>query len=169
METKTYQDPKTGELQIERRSGIDRRGPATFTEVLTSAYRRRRSRGRRKTDKGRYVDLYDARSWGTAIAVVTLSLVDAILTGLHIVRQTAWEINPVMNAILNYGGLPAFFGAKAAMTIIPMAVILIHKEWTLGKFAARLILLSYICLTMYHIFLIYGARKIASFVLAALI
>ncbi len=169
MEPKTYLDPKTGQLQAERRSGIDRRGPATFTEVLTSVYRRRRSRGRRKTDRGRYVDLYDSRSWGTAIAVVILSLLDAILTGFHLIRQTAWEVNPVMNAILNYGGLPAFFGAKAAMTIIPMAVILIHKEWALGKFAARLILASYVCLTVYHIFLIYGASKIASFVLAMLI
>jgi hypothetical protein len=166
MQNKTFLNPETGQLQAERRSGINRRGSLTFAEILKGTYHRRRSRGRRKTDRGTYVDLYDSRSWGIAVAVLILSLIDALLTGFHITRKTAWEVNPVMNAILNYGGLPAFFGAKAILTIIPMAVILIHKEWTLGKYAARIILISYVLLTLYHIYLIYGARKIVSFVLA---
>jgi hypothetical protein len=167
MQNKTYLDPTTRQPQVERRSGIDRRGPLKFTEILTNTYRRRRSRGRRRTDKAAYIDLYDSRSWGIAIAVLILSLIDALLTAFHITKNTAWEMNPIMSAIINYGGLPAFFGAKAVMTIIPMAVILIHKEWRLGKYAARIILISYVLLTMYHLFLLYGVRNFADFVLAA--
>jgi hypothetical protein len=168
MKIKTYLDPETGELRIDRRSGKNRRGKSAFSSVFTSTYRRRKSRGRRRTDKGAYVDLYDSRSWSIAIAVLVLSLIDAVLTGMHIKYRTAWEVNPVMNAILNFGGFPAFFGAKAILTVIPMAVIVIHKEWTLGKYAARLILASYICLTIYHLYLIYGARKIVGIISAIL-
>ena len=142
MKIKTYLDPETGELRIDRRSGKNRRGKSAFSSVFTSTYRRRKSRGRRRTDKGAYVDLYDSRSWSIAIAVLVLSLIDAVLTGMHIKYRTAWEVNPVMNAILNFGGFPAY--------------------------AARLILASYICLTIYHLYLIYGARKIVGIISAIL-
>ncbi len=59
-----------------------------------------------------------------------------------------------MAGIIKYGGLPAFFGAKAAMTVFPMAVIVVHKEWPLGKFAARTCLWAYALLSLYHLYLI---------------
>ena len=166
MEKRTYVDPVTGELRPDRRSGVDRRDKMTFSALFRNPYKRRKSRGRRKTDSGAYVDLYDSQSWGIAVAILMLSFIDAVLTGMHVTQKTAWEVNPVMNVILNYGGLPAFFGAKFIMTIIPVAVILIHKEWTLGKYAARLILISYIFLTVYHVYLVYGTRRIENFVLS---
>ncbi len=76
-------------------------------------------------------------------------------------RGSARELNPILNAVLNHGGLPAFFGAKAAMTIFPVAIVLIHKEWALGRYAARLCLWSYILLSCYHMYLIFGARQIS--------
>ena len=124
--------------------------------------RRRRTRGRRKTDQGAYVDIYDARSWSVAVAVLVLSLIDAVLTGLYVIQGSAREWNPVLKAVLNHGGLIVFFGAKAAMTIFPMAVILVHKEWTLGRYAARLCLWAYILIFLYHFYLIFGARSIGA-------
>jgi len=71
-------------------------------------------------------------------------------------RGSAREMNPVMNAVISYAGLPAFFGVKAVMTFFPMAILLIHKEWTLGRFAARLCLWFYILISIYHIYLVYA-------------
>jgi hypothetical protein len=155
---KIYNNPSAGNILAEKRSGPDRRVFTSFFEVLTSKQRRRRSKGRRRTDRGAYVDIYDSRTWCIAIAVLLLSFLDALLTALHMTRGSARELNPILNAILEQGGLPAFFSAKAAMTIIPMAIILIHKEWTLGRFAARLCLWAYILLTFYHLYLIYAVQ-----------
>jgi hypothetical protein len=162
MKNRIDRIPSTGKILSEKRSGVDRRGPSAFSALFARGPKRRSSRGRRKTDRGAYVDIYDSRSWSIAITVLILSFLDALLTGLHMIKGSAREINPILNAILNHGGLPAFFGAKAAMTIFPMAVVMVHKEWTLGKYAARLCLLSYILISIYHVYLIFGAREIWS-------
>jgi hypothetical protein len=163
---KTYRDPLTGKMLAERRTGMDRRYSASLFASLASRHRRRKSRGRRITDRGAYVDIYDSRTWGIVIAILLLSLMDALLTGLHMVGGSARELNPILNAVLAHGGLPAFFSVKAAMTILPVAIIMIHKEWTLGKHAARLCLWAYILLSFYHLYLIFGVQTIGSLFLA---
>jgi hypothetical protein len=155
MEKKFYHNPATGKILPERRSGVTRRAPSAISSIFSSRHRRRKSKGRRKTDRGAYVDIYDSRSWCIAIAVLILSCLDALLTGMHMIRGSAREMNPVMDAVINHGGLPAFFGVKAAMTVFPIAIIFIHKEWALGRFAARLCLWAYVLLTLYHMYLIY--------------
>jgi len=107
-------------------------------------------------DRGAYVDIYDSRTWSIAITIVVLSLMDALLTCFHMLRGSARELNPILSAILAYGGLPAFFTFKAAMTILPISVIMIHKEWALGRYAVRLCLWAYILLSIYHLYLISG-------------
>jgi hypothetical protein len=106
------------------------------------------------------VDTYDFRTWSIAVSILALSLMDATLTGLHLLKGSARELNPIMNVVLNYGGMPAFFGVKAIMTIVPVAIIMLHKEWALGRYAARLCLWSYILLSLYHMYLIFGAQKL---------
>jgi hypothetical protein len=155
MANRFYFDSATGRTVSERRSGINRRVPTSFISIFINHFRRRKSRGRRKTDRGSYVDVYDWRTWSVLIAVLVLSAVDAVLTALHVVEGTIMELNPIMAAIIKYGGLPAFFGAKAAMTIFPMAVIVVHKEWPLGKLAARVCLWAYALLALYHLYLIF--------------
>jgi len=153
-------NPVTENTAPERRSGIDRRSPSKFSSVFINSFRRRKSKGRRKTDKGAYVDVYDSRSWLIAIAVLIMSCLDALLTGLYLTRGSAQELNPVMDSVISHGGLPSFFVVKAAMTVFPMAIILIHKEWALGKFAARLCLWAYVLLCLYHAYLIYAGHLI---------
>ena len=144
----------TGKTLPERRSGIDRRGPSKISSVFINSFRRRKSRGRRTTDKGAYIDVYDSRSWFIAIAVIVMSCLDALMTGYHLTKGSARELNPLMKSVINQGGLSAFFVVKAAMTIFPVAIILIHKEWALGRFAARLCFWAYVFLCLYHVFLI---------------
>jgi hypothetical protein len=155
-----YSDPATEKVCVERRSGVDRRSRGIILSLCGIKHRRRKTKGRRQTDRGGYVDIYDFRTWGIALSILALSLMDATLTGLHLLKGSARELNPIMNAVLNYGGIPAFFGVKAIMTILPVAIIMLHKEWALGRYAARLCLWSYIILSLYHIYLIFGVQKL---------
>jgi hypothetical protein len=157
MKNRLYHDQTAGNRSDDRRSGVGRRSSPSIIAFLTSRYRRRKSRGRRSTDKGAYVDIFDSRSWSIAIAVLILSFLDAVLTGFHLTRGSAKELNPLMNAVIIHAGLPAFFGAKAVLTALPVAVILIHKEWVIGRYAALLCLLVYVLLTLYHLYLLLGA------------
>ena len=76
---------------------------------------------------------------------------------MHLLRGSAEEWNPLMKAVISEAGMPAFFALKLAMTVIPMALILVHKEWVLGRYAARLCLWAYILLSCYHVYLLFAA------------
>lgn len=156
---KNYLDPASGEVLRDRRSGTNRRAFGSMTALFANRPRRRWSSGRRRTDPGGYVDFYDSRTWAIVLAVTLLSFLDAVLTAVHLVRGSARELNPILDEIFTRGGFIAFFCAKAAMTLIPMAIIMIHKEWVLGRFAARVCLLAYGLLTLYHLYLLFGISR----------
>lgn len=138
----------------ERRSGLDRRLQRGIRSLFNSR-RRRRSAGRRRHDRG-YVDIYDRGSWGIALAVMAMSFVDATLTVLQIGRGAVREANPLMNVALARGGIFVFFSLKASMTAFPLAVIILHKEWSLARYMARLCFWFYILILLYHLYLIWG-------------
>ena len=140
---------------VERRSAINRRSRRRFP-FRVGGHRRRRSGGRRKTDAAAYIDLYDKRTWGIALAVLAASFLDAVLTGLQIVTGRVHEANPLMNAAIGRGGILFFFALKMAMTAFPLAVIIVHKEWHVARVAARACLWSYILILLYHLYLVLG-------------
>lgn len=139
----------------DRRSGLGRRRQRGFPPQF-SGQRRRRSSGRRKTDRGGYVDIYDRGSWGIAMAVMAMSFLDAMFTVLQIEKGAVREANPLMSVTLARGGIFAFFSLKACMTGFPLAIIILHKEWTLAHYMARLCLWCYILIVLYHLLLIWG-------------
>ncbi len=155
MEELLLRDPSIGAAFVDKRSGRDRRKRALVPPLFGRQHRRRRASGRRKTDQERYVDVYDLRSWSIALSVLILSFFDAIITGLHVLRGTAREANPILNAVLEKGGIPAFFSVKAMMTALPLAIIMLHKEWKLGRYAAWLCLCSYLLVALYHLYLVW--------------
>ena len=128
-----------------------------------SSFRRRRSRGRRKTDLGGYVDIYDRSSWIVALTVMALSFVDAVMTVLQVEKGIVREANPIMSAVLAWGGAYAFFSLKAAMTAFALAIIIIHKEWALARYMARLCLGCYIIIIVYHMYLVSGSSLALAF------
>lgn len=140
-------------LMRDRRSGLDRRHRDAL-RYLFSRKKRRHSPGRRETDAAGYVDIYDSRTWTVAIAVLSLSLLDAVLTGLQVRGGLATEANPVLRAALARGGWYMFFCVKAALTAFPLAIIILHKNWSLGRYAARLCLWSYALVALYHFYLV---------------
>ena len=143
--------PASG-VPTERRSGTDRR-KAGLRGLFSGPHRRRRSGGRRSTDRG-YVDIYDGRTWAVALAVLVLSFCDSVMTVLQISAGTVREGNPLLYGLLERGGPWVFFGVKAAMTAFAMAIIVLHKEWRFGRAAARACLWLYIGISLYHLYLV---------------
>ena len=83
---------------------------------------------------------------------------DALLTQRHLIHGSARELNPIMDAVIRIGGMPAFYGTKGLLTIVAVTIIMLHKEWALGKIAARICLWAYILLSLYHIFLVFALQ-----------
>ncbi len=140
---------------MERRSGIDRRKgkPGLF-----SSRSRRQKPGRRTGEHIGYVDVYDLRTWLVTTAILTLSLLDGVLTGLQLHHGRITEANPLMRVTLDYGGVYLFLGVKATLTALALAVIILHKNWALGRRAVRVCLWSYILVSLYHIYLAMDLR-----------
>lgn len=132
----------------------DRRRPPGFPPLF-SGWRRRRRPGRRTTDPPGYVDIYDRGSWLVAMAILGMSFLDAAFTTLQLHHQNVREANPLMAMVLSSGGVHTFICVKSALTALPLAIIILHKEWALARFAARLVLLAYVLTTAYHLYLLF--------------
>jgi hypothetical protein len=61
-----------------------------------------------------------------------------------------------MNLALESGGIYAFFGIKSALTALPLAILVMHKEWKMAKVTIRICLCSYVLIILYHLVLIFG-------------
>ena len=153
MKNNLYRNASTGKIFVDRRSGDDRRVRRSIFPLSYIGPLRRKRGGRRDGDIG-YVDIYDFRTLSLAVAVVLLSFMDAVLTHQHLVIGSAREANPVMQAVIRFGGIPAFYGAKGFLTLAAIVIIMLHKEWTLGRYAARFCLWAYITLSLYHLYLV---------------
>lgn len=140
-------------LQYERRTGKDRRERPKTPRLFTSSGRRRKW-GRRITDPGGYVDQYDSRTWAVAFSVLILSSLDAHLTMLQIYAGRVEEWNPLMRYLIHSGGPYTFFALKITITSLAMAVIVLHKDFRIGRIAARFSLWSYILVHIYHLCLV---------------
>jgi hypothetical protein len=139
----------------ERRCGPDRRHNRLLP-ALFSKHRRRRSTGRRFGDKVGYVDYYPPRTWILAIAVLGMSLLDAVLTSVEVLGGKTEEINPLMNVALSKGGVYTFVSLKAVLTAVPLSVLILHKEWPLAKMTVRLCLWCYVLISLYHFYIVFG-------------
>ena len=109
------------------------------------------------------MDIYDRGSWSLALAVLGLSFLDAILTVLQIQRGFIQEANPIMNMVIAWGGIYAFFSLKAAMTAFALAIIILHKEWALARYMARVCLCCYILILFYHMYLVSAHGGVTAF------
>ena len=90
-------------------------------------------------------------------------MMDAVLTGMQLRGGNVREANPIMGAVIHLGGIYSFLSLKVAMTALPLAIITLHKEWTLARYAARLCLWSYILVLIYHFYLLVEYHSLAGF------
>jgi hypothetical protein len=109
---------------IERRSGIDRRETRLrgIRRLLFSGRRRnlRRADDRRKLA---LLDHYSPKIFAIIVAILLLSLVDAVLT-LVLISHGAVELNPVMAYFLSKGDW-TFLISKYLLTAISVTIIVL--------------------------------------------
>lgn len=115
-------------LETERRSGADRRAAPT-PAVGSYWLRGKRMYLRREAEigSGYYVD-HPGRTALFAVGTLAMLVVlDGVLT-LYLIERGAFEANPVMAFFLSLG-VPVFLSVKYGVTLVALAVLLIHKNF----------------------------------------
>lgn len=143
--------------QIERRSEVDRRDYSLNT-LKSCVVAPRRMHGRRRGDR-RYamLDQFDSGVVTLAIALMILSVMDAVFT-LTLISRGGSEVNPLMNALLQHS-VWAFTGFKMLLTAIPAIILVATGNMLLfRKYRARSVLAAlvgiYLGLMVYHVALL---------------
>lgn len=101
-------------------------------------------RGRRSTDR-RYavLDRFDSGMVTLAILLMVLSVMDSVFT-LTLISRGGSEVNPVMNALLQYS-VWAFMAVKMLLTAVPAIILvatgnlLLFKRWRARSILAALV------------------------------
>jgi hypothetical protein len=119
--------PSVKRPSSEKRSGSDRR-KSRFPQLKYVLFSGRRERQRRASDKQQFAlyDRYSPRIFAAIIAILFLSVMDALLT-LFLIEQGSRELNPIMALSLK-GGPFTFFAVKYSLTSMAVVIFLIFKN-----------------------------------------
>ena len=125
----------------------------------------RRKEMRRDEDnrESYFLDHFSLRIFIVIIAIILLSLTDALLT-LYLIRHGAAEVNPVMEHFLRYGPLP-FLAAKYLLTTASIVLLLIYKNVYIfgtrirAKYLFIVIFLIFASVVVWEMFLIFFVVK----------
>lgn len=85
------------------------------------------------------------------VLIVGLSLLDAVMTLVHIDQGLADEGNPAMALVLAMAGPAAFILVKMSMTSLAAAALYVWREHAAARVAASAALVMYVALTVYHV------------------
>jgi hypothetical protein len=113
--------------QTNKRSGQDRR-TRKFPKLKYLLFAGRRAEVRRKEDLQHtfYFDRYSSHLFAAIVAILLLSVLDALLT-LHLIDKGSTEMNPVMSFFLRFGP-NVFMGAKYFLTCFGVVVLLLLRN-----------------------------------------
>ena len=125
-------------FNLDRRSGKDRRDGKRF-QFVKQLITGQRASARRSSDRNRvvYFDRYRTNLYRVVVAILVLSVADAILT-VNLIGLGAVEINPVMDYYLTFGP-HAFLAVKYVLTSLSVFILVIYSNSTLknGRFPIR--------------------------------
>lgn len=148
------------QTQLEKRSGFDRRDGRIriFSKYWLTG---KRTIIRRTEDRQRLtlIDRHSPKTFVAILLIITLSVVDAILT-LNLVDNGAAELNPIMAYYLGHGPL-AFFWVKYLLTSAAVIILLLIKNIRLfnTRFQAKslfiLVLIPYAFVIQWEIYLLF--------------
>lgn len=112
---------------VEKRGGEDRR-IHQFPKWRYLLFSGRRAKARRKEDKHRtfYFDRYSSNLFAAIVAILLLSVLDALLT-LYLIDNGSTEINPVMSYFIKYGPF-VFMMAKYLLTCTGVIILLLFRN-----------------------------------------
>jgi hypothetical protein len=111
----------------EKRSGQDRR-THQFPKWKYLLFSGKRAQARRKEDIHRtfYFDRYSSNLFAAIVAILILSVLDALLT-LYLIDHGSTELNPVMAYFIEYGPF-VFMGAKYFLTCTGVIILLLFRN-----------------------------------------
>jgi hypothetical protein len=111
----------------ERRSGSDRR-THQFPKLKYLLFAGKRSHVRRQDDWHRafYFDRYSSNIFAAIVAILLLSILDALLT-LYLIGHGSTELNPIMSYFLEQGPF-VFMGAKYFLTCMGVVILLLFRN-----------------------------------------
>jgi hypothetical protein len=111
----------------EKRSGKDRR-THQFPKWRYLLFSGRRAKARRQEDLHRtfYFDRYSSNLFAAIVAILMLSVLDALLT-LYLIDNGSTELNPVMSYFIEYGPF-VFMGAKYFLTCAGVIILLLFRN-----------------------------------------
>ena len=125
-------------FNLDRRSGRDRRSGKRF-QFVKQLITGQRANARRSSDQNRvvYFDRYKPNLFRVIVAILVLSVADAILT-VNLIGLGAIEINPVMDYYLKLGP-HTFLAVKYVLTSLSLFILVIYSNSTLksGRFPIR--------------------------------
>jgi hypothetical protein len=130
-------------FDTDRRSGNDRR-KQTGINLRSMMGNGKRRLIRRLEDRNKIflVDHYSPKLFAAILAIVFLSVIDALLT-LFLMNHGAHEVNPVMAYYITVGPY-TFFTLKFALTIIGAITLLIFRNIIPQSFKVRTYSLLYL-------------------------
>jgi hypothetical protein len=142
------------ELGIERRTGVDRRHINVAAWWYGALRPRRRSGGRRASDRYPLVDWHSPRIFVAVLAILGLCVLDGVLTVL-LMAHGATEENPVMALFLPHD-LGWFAAVKLTLTALGLVVLVACSRMRLfrairGEFLLYLVLAGYVALITYEL------------------
>ncbi len=136
-----------------RRKTEDRRRQATpMISRYTFRGRRRAVRRLEETRGGYYVDRYHTVEVTAVLALLLLTVTDALAT-LHILGKGGTELNPLMRSALEVGN-GYFLLSKLGISLVGATLILMHARFPGVRKALAGLLLLYGGVVVYHTYLI---------------
>ena len=132
-----------GTFDTDRRSGLDRR-KQTGINLRSMIGNGKRRLVRRLEDRSKIflVDHYSPKLFAAIIAIIFLSVIDALLT-LFLMNHGAHEVNPVMAYYITVGPY-TFFTLKYALTIVGAITLLMFRNIIPQSFKVRTYSLLYL-------------------------
>ncbi len=156
---------KSASLVADRRRSCRRQRFSSFINFRHMGIRGRRIKGRRKGEKKNcYVDQYhDPILFAVVLAIIIMSILDALFTTLLLEHGNIIELNPFMAALIEKSSL-YFFNVKYLLTALSLFLLVIHKNFSfLCVFKTRsvifLIFGGFFLLNTYQIYLLISLRQ----------
>ena len=133
--------------------GGDRRDAPTprFSRYTLFGGRRRTGRRDGETENS-FVDQYSARMWALMIWVALMNAGDSFFTLLHL-QDGGIELNPVAGLMLETGRI-GFVALKSFLITLPLAVLCLHKNFSLARLGLWVAAGTYSVLLAYHVSLL---------------
>ena len=140
--------------EFERRDFEDRRKqPTPLLSQHTFFGRRKGIRRKNEQQKGGYVDYYSSGLFFLLVSIVGLNILDALLTMIILEVQGSWEVNPIVQSVIQLYG-DKFWVWKFAIVSFSVIFLCLHSKFKRVKAIIVSVGFVYLTVVLYQIFLI---------------